>query len=45
VVGEDGTIIVVATLCEHEWIDVTVTDDGSGVAPRDDSPGLRSVRR
>jgi anti-sigma regulatory factor (Ser/Thr protein kinase) len=31
---------VAATVREHEWIDVSVTDNGSGMAPRDDSPGL-----
>jgi stage II sporulation protein AB (anti-sigma F factor) len=39
-IGEDGTIVVAVTLREHEWIDVSVTDDGSGMAPRDDSPGI-----
>jgi serine/threonine-protein kinase RsbW len=38
--GDDGTIIVAVTVREDEWIDVTVTDNGSGMAPRDDSPGL-----
>lgn len=34
-----GTVMVVATVYT-EWIEVRVTDDGSGMAPRDDSPGL-----
>jgi anti-sigma regulatory factor (Ser/Thr protein kinase) len=38
--GDDGTILVVVTLRQHKWIDVSVTDNGSGMAPRDDSPGL-----
>ena len=39
-VGEHGTLVVEAVVREHEWIDVRVADDGSGMAPRDDSPGL-----
>lgn len=39
-VGDSGTLGVAVTVREHEWIDVRVTDDGSGMAPRDDSPGL-----
>jgi anti-sigma regulatory factor (Ser/Thr protein kinase) len=39
-IGDDGTIIVAVTVREREWIDVSVTDNGSGMAPRDDSPGL-----
>jgi anti-sigma regulatory factor (Ser/Thr protein kinase) len=31
---------VAVTVREREWIDVRVADDGSGMAPRDDSPGL-----
>ena len=38
--GESGTVSVAVAVREHEWIDVRVTDDGSGMAPRDDSPGL-----
>ena len=38
-VAEQGTVIVAAAVSE-EWIDVRVTDDGSGMAPRDDSPGI-----
>jgi serine/threonine-protein kinase RsbW len=34
-----GTVMVAATV-HIEWIEVRVTDDGSGMAPRDDSPGL-----
>lgn len=34
-----GTVMVVATVYT-ERIEVRVTDDGSGMAPRDDSPGL-----
>jgi anti-sigma regulatory factor (Ser/Thr protein kinase) len=34
-----GTVRVVATMYT-EWIEVRVTDDGSGMAPRVDSPGL-----
>jgi stage II sporulation protein AB (anti-sigma F factor) len=36
----DGTVIASVTMDDPEWIDVCVTDDGSGMAPRDDSPGL-----
>ena len=39
-IGEEGTLMVEATVREQEWLDVHVTDDGSGMAPRDDSPGL-----
>ena len=39
-VGERGTLMVAVSVREQEWIDVRVTDDGSGMAPRDDSPGL-----
>ena len=38
-VGGNGTIIVAVAMREGEWIDVRVTDDGSGMAARDDSPG------
>jgi anti-sigma regulatory factor (Ser/Thr protein kinase) len=38
-VGESGTVIVAVAMHEGEWIDVRVTDDGSGMAARDDSPG------
>ena len=36
----DGTVIASVTLDAPEWVEVCVTDDGSGMAPRDDSPGL-----
>jgi anti-sigma regulatory factor (Ser/Thr protein kinase) len=39
-VGERATVKVAVAVRQHEWIDVRVTDDGSGMAPRDDSPGL-----
>ena len=36
----DGTVIASVTMDDPEWVEVRVTDDGSGMAPRDDSPGL-----
>ena len=36
----DGTVIASVTMGAPEWIEVRVTDDGSGMAPRNDSPGL-----
>ena len=36
----DGTVIASMTIRAPEWIEVRVTDNGSGMAPRDDSPGL-----
>jgi anti-sigma regulatory factor (Ser/Thr protein kinase) len=39
-VAERGTLMVAVAVREQEWIDVHVTDHGSGLAPRDDSPGL-----
>lgn len=39
-IGERGTLMVEAAVREQEWLDVHVIDDGSGMAPRDDSPGL-----
>jgi anti-sigma regulatory factor (Ser/Thr protein kinase) len=36
----DGTVIASVTMREAEWVDVRVTDDGSGMAPRNDSPGI-----
>lgn len=39
-VGDRGTLMVAVTVHEQQWIDVRVTDDGSGMAPRNDSPGL-----
>ena len=38
-VGESGTVVVAVAMHEGEWIDVRVTDDGSGMAARADSPG------
>jgi serine/threonine-protein kinase RsbW len=38
-IGDRGTLMVEVAV-EEEWLDVHVTDDGSGMAPRDDSPGL-----
>jgi len=37
---EQGTVIVAVTVCPHKWIEIRVTDDGAGMAPREDSPGL-----
>jgi serine/threonine-protein kinase RsbW len=36
----DGTVITSVTMDDPEWVEVCVTGDGSGMAPRDDSPGL-----
>jgi anti-sigma regulatory factor (Ser/Thr protein kinase) len=36
----DGTVIASVTMGASEWVEVRVTDDGSGMAPRNDSPGL-----
>ena len=36
----DGTVTASVTMDDPEWVEVRVTDDGSGMAPRDDSPGL-----
>jgi anti-sigma regulatory factor (Ser/Thr protein kinase) len=36
----DGTVNVSVTMGAPGWIEVCVTDDGSGMAPRDDSPGI-----
>jgi anti-sigma regulatory factor (Ser/Thr protein kinase) len=33
-------VIASVTVGAPEWIEVRVTDDGSGMAPRNDSPGL-----
>jgi serine/threonine-protein kinase RsbW len=38
--SESGTVTVAVAVREHEWIEVRVTDHGSGMTPRDDSPGL-----
>jgi anti-sigma regulatory factor (Ser/Thr protein kinase) len=35
-----GTIIASVTMRDLTWVDVRVIDDGSGMAPRDDSPGI-----
>ena len=37
----DGTVIGSVTMDDPEWVE-RVTDDGSGMAPRDDSPGSGS---
>jgi len=37
--AEPGTVAVSVTVNDGEWIEVRVTDDGGGMAPRDDSPG------
>jgi anti-sigma regulatory factor (Ser/Thr protein kinase) len=36
----NGTVIASVTVRDAEWVEVRVTDDGSGMAPRNDSPGL-----
>lgn len=36
----DGTVIVSVTMRDLVWVEVRVTDDGSGMAPRNDSPGI-----
>jgi len=36
----EGTVTVSVSLRDPAWLEVRVTDDGSGMAPRDDSPGL-----
>ena len=36
----EGTVTVSVSLREPEWLELRVTDDGSGMAPRGDSPGL-----
>ena len=35
-----GTVTASVTVDASEWVEVRVTDDGSGMAPRNDSPGL-----
>jgi anti-sigma regulatory factor (Ser/Thr protein kinase) len=37
---EHGTVIASVSMSDPEWFEVRVTDDGSGMAPRDDSPGM-----
>jgi anti-sigma regulatory factor (Ser/Thr protein kinase) len=37
---EGGTVIVSVTTPDAEWVEVRVTDNGSGMVPRDDSPGI-----
>ena len=37
--AEPGTVVVSVTIDDGDWIEVRVTDDGGGMAPRDDSPG------
>ena len=37
---EIGMVIVSVTMRDAEWFEVRVADDGSGMAPRDDSPGM-----
>jgi serine/threonine-protein kinase RsbW/stage II sporulation protein AB (anti-sigma F factor) len=36
----DGTVTVSIITRDPVWVEVRVTDDGSGMAPRDDSPGI-----
>ena len=36
----DGTVVASVTMRDSEWVEVRVTDDGSGMAPRNDSPGI-----
>jgi serine/threonine-protein kinase RsbW len=36
----DGTVIASVTMRDAVWVEVRVTDDGSGMAPRVDSPGI-----
>jgi serine/threonine-protein kinase RsbW/stage II sporulation protein AB (anti-sigma F factor) len=38
--SESGTVTVTVASRDHEWIEVRVVDEGSGMTPRDDSPGL-----
>ena len=38
--AEPGSVNVAVTVCDPQWVEVRVTDDGSGMAPRDDSPGI-----
>ena len=36
----DGTVTVSVVMRDLVWVEVRVTDDGGGMAPRDDSPGI-----
>ena len=36
----EGVVTVSVSLRDPAWLELRVTDDGSGMAPRDDSPGL-----
>ena len=36
----DGTVIASVTMGASEWVEMRVIDDGRGMAPRNDSPGL-----
>src|SRR5215207_2912767 len=42
---EHGTVIASVSMRDPGWFEVRVTDDGSGLAPRDDSPGWGSACR
>jgi anti-sigma regulatory factor (Ser/Thr protein kinase) len=35
-----GTVIASVTMRDLVWVEVRVSDDGSGMAPRNDSPGI-----
>ena len=37
---EQGTVNAAVNMSDAEWFEVCVTDDGSGMTPRDDSPGM-----
>jgi serine/threonine-protein kinase RsbW/stage II sporulation protein AB (anti-sigma F factor) len=37
--AQPGMVVVSVTVDDGKWIEVRVTDDGDGMAPRDDSPG------
>jgi serine/threonine-protein kinase RsbW len=36
----DGTVSASVTMSDAEWVEVRVTDNASGKAPRNDSPGI-----
>jgi anti-sigma regulatory factor (Ser/Thr protein kinase) len=38
--SESGTVTVAVAVHGHDWLEVRVTDNGSGMSYRDDSPGL-----